>query len=131
MQKFASASIVLACSCLMLPPASARWKEEYANIPPAERAWYERQQTTAETRARLQAPWYLVCCDHSDTVNAKFSKKGDRWQYQEEGASDWKDIPQDIVQADVMTPHGKSILFVDATGRNFGPVCFFPGGTGI
>lgn len=116
--------------CLLGVFADARWKPEYANVSPEERAWYERQQTTMETRKRLSAYWYQFCCDHSDTVNAKFSKSGDRWQYQEEGNSVWKDIPQDVVQPDVMTPHGKAILFVDATGRNFGPVCFFPGGTG-
>ena len=130
MQKLPALLCVLASTCLLLSSASARWKEQYASIPPEERAWYERQQTTAETRERLRAAWYMICCDHSDTVNAKFVKSGDRWQYQEEGTSQWREIPQDIVQPDVMTPHGKSVLFVDATGRNFGPVCFFPGGTG-
>jgi hypothetical protein len=118
------------CFALLITTGSARWKQDYANVPAEERAWYERQTTTPETRARLQASWYLMCCDHSDTVNAKFLKTGDRWQYQEEGTSAWREIPQDIVQSDVMTPHGKGVLFVDVTGRNFGPVCFFPGGIG-
>jgi hypothetical protein len=117
MQKLAALVCLAACTCVLLSSASARWKEQYASIPPEERAWYERQQTTPETRERLQASWYMICCDHSDTVNAKFSKRGDRWQYQQEGTSEWRDIPQDIVQPDVMTPHGKSVLFVDATGR--------------
>src|SRR5947209_20154261 len=90
MPKLAALACVTASLCILLSSASARWKEEYANIPREERAWYERQQTTSETRERLQASWYLICCDHSDTVNAKFSKRGDRWQYQEEGASDWR-----------------------------------------
>lgn len=121
------AAFALAC---LLSGAEARWKAQYAQVSPEERAWYERQQTTPETRARINASWYLICCDHSDTVNAQFQKKNGVWQYQIEGETVWRDIPQDIVQPDVMTPHGKAVLFVDATGRNFGPICFFPGGAG-
>ena len=95
-----------------------------------ERAWYERRQTMPETRARLQASWYQFCCDHADTVKAKFVLRQDHWFYQMDGETEWRTVPQDIVQPDLQTPHSNAVLFVDVTGHGFGPVCFFPGGTG-
>jgi len=47
-----------------------------------------------------------------------------------DGETEWRTMPQDIVQSDVQTPHSNAVLFVDVTGHGFGPVCFFPGGTG-
>ena len=128
--------IGLVTSAALLTPifafnaADARWKEEYSSASPEEQAWYRRQQTTTETRRRLGTNWYQYCCDHSDTVHAKFSKSEGQWMYQEEGSSEWRSIPQDAVQPDIDTPRGKPILFVDATHHNYGPTCFFPGGTG-
>ena len=113
-----------------LQPADARWKEAYASASPEEQAWYHRQQTTPETRQRLGAHWYRYCCDHSDTVRAKFSNSEGQWMYQEEGSTEWKSIPQDVVQPEIDTPRGKPVLFVDATFHQYGPTCFFPGGTG-
>jgi hypothetical protein len=34
------------------------------------------------------------------------------------------------VQTDIAAPRGEPILCVDATYHNYGPTCFFPGGTG-
>ena len=130
MHKCAALFVVAVGWCSLLLPASARWKEEYAKVSPDERAWYERQQTTPETRARLHASWYQFCCDHADTVKAKFLLRQDHWFYQLDGETEWRTMPQDIVQSDVQTPHSNAVLFVDVTGHGFGPVCFFPGGTG-
>lgn len=115
---------------LGLSQAQARWKAEYVNSSPEEQAWYERQETTPEWRERVKASWYQKCCDHADTVRAQFDKRDGLWVYREIGQTEWKKIPQDIVQPDVSTPHGEAVLFVDATGNHYGPVCFFPGGTG-
>jgi regulatory protein YycH of two-component signal transduction system YycFG len=59
--------------------AHARWKPQYASVSPEEKAWYDRQHTTEETRKRINAPWYMVCCDDADTVKADFDKKDGRW----------------------------------------------------
>jgi hypothetical protein len=115
--------------------AQARWKAEYASAPKSTRDWYERQTTTAETRKRINAQWYISCCLHADTVNARFAVSklngADRWFYQIEGTTEWREVPADAVQPGIETPHEKPVLFVDATGREFGPVCFFPGVGGI
>jgi hypothetical protein len=122
----AAAFVPVAC----FGPAQARWKSEYATVPAEVQAWYHRQQTTPETRRRLSAEWYRFCCDHADTVSAKFVKTDGRWMYQTDGSDQWQAMPDDIVQPDVMTPSSKPVLFVDATFHQYGPVCFFPGGTG-
>jgi len=115
-------------------PASrveARWKAEYASRTPQQRDWYESQKTTPETRARIQAAWYISCCLHADTVKARFavskSDRGDKWFYQVDGSKEWRAVPVDTVQPGIETPEDQPVLFVDATGRDFGPVCFFPG----
>jgi hypothetical protein len=115
-------------------PASqvdARWKVEYASHTPQVRDWYESQTTTPETRERIQASWYISCCLHSDTVKARFavgrSNGGDKWFYQVDGTKEWRAVPADTVQPGIETPNDQPVLFVDATGRDFGPVCFFPG----
>jgi hypothetical protein len=46
----------------------------------------------------------------------------DKSCYQVEGS-----VPGDTVQPGIETPDDQPVLFVDATGRNLGPVCFFPG----
>lgn len=112
----------------LVSSAEARWKPEYASADPEVRAWYERQTTTPEWRKRVGAEWYRSCCDHGDTVEAEFKKDG-QWAYRLRGQSEWHSLPDDVVQADVMTPGSKPVLFMDHL-RNFGPICFFPGGTG-
>ena len=124
------AGAVLAISVLAVHSAEARWKAEYASVSPEERAWYERQTTTEETRKRLNAAWYKSCCDGSDTVKADFDKKDGHWRYRRDGETAWHAVPDDAVQPDVQTPHGKPVLFVDQTHLNAGPVCFFPGAAG-
>ena len=114
-----------------LPQADARWKPEYASRTQQERDWYERQQTTPETRARIKAGWYNYCCAHADTVKAHYTVSKvdgvDKWFYQLEGTTEWRAVPGDTVQPGIETPGDQPVLFVDATGRDFGPVCFFPG----
>jgi len=114
-----------------LSQADARWKAEYASHSPQVRDWYESQTTTAETRERIAASWYISCCLHADTVKARFavskSSGGDRWFYQVDGTKEWRSVPADTVQPGIETPGDQPVLFVDATGRDFGPVCFFPG----
>jgi len=109
----------------------ARWKAEYASRTQQERDWYERQQTTPETRERIKASWYVFCCVHADTVKARFAVSktsgADKWFYQVEGTTEWRAVPADTVQPGIETPGDQPVLFVDATGRDFGPVCFFPG----
>jgi len=123
---------MLGAACLAaLGSAQARWQAQYADFPNRMRDWYESQTTTPETRERLKATWYISCCAHADTVKAHFavgkSNGGDKWFYQVEGTKEWHTVPADTVQAGIETPTDEPVLFVDATGRNFGPVCFFPG----
>jgi hypothetical protein len=114
-----------------LPQADARWKPEYASRTQEQRDWYERQQTTPETRERIKASWYVFCCVHADTVKARYAVNkvdgADKWFYQVEGSTEWRAVPGDTVQPGIETPDDQPVLFVDATGRNLGPVCFFPG----
>jgi hypothetical protein len=121
----------LALLAAPLPQADARWKPEYASRTQQERDWYESQTTTPETRQRIQAAWYTSCCLHADTVKARFavskSSGADKWFYQIEGTKEWRTVPADTVQPGIETPGDQPVLFVDATGRDFGPVCFFPG----
>ena len=119
---------------ILASPAShvdARWKAEYASHSQQERDWYESQTTTAATRERIQASWYTSCCLHADTVKARFavskSSGADKWFYRIEGTKEWRAVPADTVQPGIETPDDQPVLFVDATGRDFGPVCFFPG----
>ena len=130
MRTIATVLLVLAATTCLSAPGQARWKDEYASASPEVRAWYQRQETTAETRKRLNARWYKFCCDDADTVKAKFQLKDDKWFYQLDGDSEWRSIPQDVVQQDVQTPNSKPVLFVDATYLKAGPVCFFPGAAG-
>ena len=130
MRRIATVLLVLAGSACLSAPGQARWKNEYATASAEERAWYQRQETTLETRQRLNARWYKYCCDDADTVKAKFQLKQDQWFYQLDGDGEWRSIPQDVVQQDVQTPHSKPVLFVDATYLKAGPVCFFPGAAG-
>lgn len=114
-----------------LSQVQARWKPEYASHTKAVRDWYESQKTTLATRKRLNANWYVSCCLHADTVKAHFTVNrvngADKWLYQIEGTTEWHVVPDDTVHADIKTPDDKPVLFVDATGHGFGPVCFFPG----
>ena len=130
MRRIATVLLVLGGCVVVAAPAAARWKQDYATASPEVRAWYQRQETTAETRKRLGANWYKFCCDDADTVKAKFTLKEDKWFYQADGDGEWRAIPQDAVQQDVQTPHSEPVLFVDATYLHAGPVCFFPGGAG-
>jgi len=130
MRRIATVLLVLAGSAALHAPSEARWKDQYATANAEVRAWYQRQVTTPETRKRINATWYKFCCDDADTVNAKFQLKEDRWLYQLDGESEWRTIPQDVVQQDVQTPNSRPVLFVDATHLKAGPVCFFPGGSG-
>ena len=129
--RFAFFAFTLVLLAAPLPQADARWKAEYASHSPQVRDWYESQITTPETRERIQASWYISCCLHSDTVKARFavskSNRADKWFYQLEGSTEWRPVPADIVQPGIETPNDQPVLFVDATGRDFGPVCFFPG----
>ena len=43
--------------------AHARWKPEYANIPPEVRAWYAQAQTMPDSRPRKEKG-YVGCCSH-------------------------------------------------------------------
>ncbi len=114
-----------------LSQADARWKPEYASHTQQQRDWYESQTTTAATRERIGARWYTSCCLHADTVKAHFAVSktdgADKWFYQVDGTKEWRAVPGDTVQPGIETPDDQPVLFVDATGRDFGPVCFFPG----
>lgn len=124
--------LIIAFLIVVMTPSFARWKNEYVSFSPEEKAWYARQQTTEETRKRLNASWYKYCCDEADRVDAKFKfdRSTGQWFYQMKGSDQWKQIPEDTIQPLVDTPHGEAILFIDQTYLNAGPVCFFPGGGG-
>ena len=66
MRRIATVLLVLTGAVLTSAPAAARWKQDYATASPEVRAWYQRQETTAETRKRLGAKWYKFCCDDAD-----------------------------------------------------------------
>ena len=123
--------LMLAVLAAPLSQADARWKPEYASHTQEQRDWYESQTTTAATRERINADWYISCCLHSDTVKARFAVSktdgADKWFYQIEGTKEWRTVPADTVQPGIRTPVDQPVLFVDATARDFGPVCFFPG----
>jgi hypothetical protein len=104
-------------------PASARWREEFANVDPVIRAWYESRNMTEATMKRLGWHW-RSCCDHGDVVHTQFDHrdvfgKGE-WYYMAEG--DWKLIPEDTVQYGQSPPKNEPVLFV-YYGKE---VCFFP-----
>ena len=119
---------LIGLAVLWAPPAPARWKPEYAQLPQATRDWYESRELTAAAQARFH---FKSCCAQSDVVAAKFavSKLGgaDQWFYQLAGEEKWQLVPDDIVHPDEHAPSGRAVMFAVAGI----PVCFFPPDGGI
>jgi hypothetical protein len=115
------ATVLLA---LLLAPASAEWKPEYANSPPEVQDWYRNAELTPA--ARLRFP-FTKCCDHADVVKTQFRvSKGkgahDEWWYLD--GDTWKQVPEDIIHWGESAPGGEPTLFIYHDKET----CFFPGG---
>ncbi len=112
-------------ACLCATSASARWKPEYASVPPEVRAWYETRELTPAAQKRIG---FKSCCAHSDVVRTKFKVSGagnDEWWWEKDAT--WVRVPADIIHWGEPTPTGEPILFA-FQGL---PTCFFPGQSGI
>ena len=107
--------------------AQARWKPEYALLPPEVREWYRKAELTPAAQARLK---WRYCCDHADVVDTNFrvneTDAGDEWYY-EDTPGHWKRIPPDVIHWGVSAPGGLPTLFVFGTQET----CFYPGTGGI
>jgi hypothetical protein len=119
---------------LLLAPARAEWKPEYAAAPLEVQQWYATREMTEETRARLGVGW-RSCCKHSDVVKTKFfvdkQTGGDVWfwfdeKQEAETGYGWRRIPEDTVHQGEHAPSGQPTLFVYKGIET----CFFPGESG-
>lgn len=74
----------------------ARWKDEYAQLPEATRAWFRNAELTQAARKRLSG--WKKCCDHADWFRTQFKPgaAADEWLY-EYAPGQWKVIPPDII----------------------------------
>ncbi len=108
---------------LMVHPAGATWKPQYAQLPQATRDWYETRTLTPASEARFH---FHSCCSNSDTVETQFKVNkvdgGDEWYWLD--GSTWKQVPPDIIHWDEHNPNGKATIFVIPGGHE--PTCFFP-----
>ncbi len=107
---------------LLVKPAGAKDKSQWANSPDHVREWYRTRRLTPEANKRFG---FWSCCDHSDVVKTRFrvSAAGDEWWWLE--GETWQRVPADIIHWGERTPTGEPILF--AVGGK--PTCFFPGGS--
>ncbi len=114
-----------ALAAVMLTPADATWKPEYAAASPEVQAWYRNAQLTPEARARFG---FQNCCDHADVFRTKFrvnkTTGADEWDYLVDGQ--WKRIPPDIVHWGETAPDKQPTLFIYG-GKE---TCFYPGDSG-
>ena len=105
---------------LLIAPAHARWKPEYANAPKAIRDWYQNAELTEAARKRLN---WTKCCDHADVVKTKFkvnkTNGEDQWLWLD--GDQWRVVPPDIIHYDKKAPGSQPVLFVYKET----PTCFF------
>lgn len=123
-------------AALLLAPAQAEWKPEYAAQPFEVQQWYATRTMTEETRARLGVSW-RSCCKHSDVVKTKFfvdkQSGGDVWFWwdadrsAENGGAGWRRVPDDTIHWGEHAPSGEPTLFAYQGIET----CFFPGNGGI
>lgn len=105
----------LVTTLLLAYPASAE-----------KQSWYEQQNLTPETRARLAVSW-TSCCNNSEVVRPRFRVNRttfeDEWSYLD--GNTWRRIPPDTIHYNA-TPDGKPLMFV-----YLGTItCFYTGDTG-
>lgn len=99
------------------------YRQEFAQLDPEVRKWYQTRTMTEETRKRLGVT-YSSCCDHGDVVHTEIRRAdifGKMHWFWLDGEA-WKEIPQDIIQFGQFPPGNEPVLFV----YNKEPVCFFP-----
>lgn len=117
--------IVLFASLVVIP-AQARWKAEYAAAPPEVQDWYARAELTEAAKKRFS---FKLCCSHADVVKTRFSvnrtTNGDEWYFERSGQ--WVRIPDDIIHWGEHAPDGRPTLFALSDGRL---TCFWPGEDG-
>lgn len=117
-----AAFVALGLLFLLVKPAGAEWKPEYAEAPQATRDWYESRTLTEAAQKRFH---FKSCCAHSDVVKTKFrAGAGDEWYWLDDET--WRRVPDDIINWGERTPDGQAVLF--AVGGQ--PVCFFPADSG-
>lgn len=120
-------AILVTAGVWLSRPAAARWKPEYAELPPQVREWYRTRELTPAARKRLG---WDNCCDHADVVRTRFqverSTGGDIWNWLDPASGQWRRVPDDIIHWNESAPDGRPTLFV-YQGRE---TCFFPGASG-
>lgn len=120
---------------LLLAPAQATWKPEYAAASPEVQQWYRNAELTKAAQERFP---FKKCCDHADVVRTQFSVNhtsgGDEWYWWDDGKKTtdgsvvgWRRVPDDIVHWGEHAPDKQPTLFI-YNGRE---TCFFPGDGGI
>ena len=127
------ALLATAMLCLLVvAPARATWKPEYADADPAVRDWYRSAELTPEAQKRFV---FKTCCDHADVVKTRFrvSKRdgADVWEFWDETATPpgFREIPADIIHWGETAPGGEATLF--RLGPTGALVCFWPPQGGI
>lgn len=107
---------------LLLTPAYARWKPEYAANSPETRNWYETRELTAAAQQRF---YFKSCCAHSDVVKTKFkvsrTSGKDEWFWLDSD-NNWQQVPDDVIHWDEHAPNGDAVMFAIGTH----PTCFYP-----
>ncbi len=120
------ACFAVLCAGLVLGPAEARWKAEYANAPQAVRDWYQNAELTKKAQMRFA---FKSCCAHSDVVKTQFrvnkTDGRDEWYWLDGTA--WRRIPDDIIHWGESAPDKQPTLFVYRGHET----CFWPGESGI
>jgi len=116
----------IAAALMLVSPAGATWKPEYANQPFEVQQWYRNAELTKAAQQRFP---FKKCCDHSDVVKTKFNvnktSAGDEWYWLDGEA--WRRIPDDIIHWNESAPTRLPTLFI----YNGKETCFFPGEGGL
>lgn len=110
-------------------PAFADWKPQYGDASPATQSWYGGLTMTPEAQKRLGLG-YKSCCNNGDTVRALFhhDAANGQWSYLEDGSSQWKPVPPDIILWGEVAPDQEAKLFKNGNGQE---ICFVPPGGSI
>lgn len=124
------AGLFLSATLLAASSSVAKWKPEYAQLPPDVRDWYEKAELTPAAQKRFG---FKSCCAHSDVVKTQFRvNKADGVKYPVDewwwlNGSVYERVPDDIIWWDKTAPSGLPTLFA-VQGK---PTCFFPPEGGI
>lgn len=139
--------LIAALLLLLVFPASATFKPEYANNPKAVQDWFHAQTIMPDAGVRLGFGRNASCCDHADRLFTKFVGSGlSEWKYYEDPNCTHEgckllDIPNDTVHPEeihALDPKDDALPQFDAMRREgvlmiyAGRVtCFWPPSPGI